>query len=94
MADYVLDTVWRVAAEPEAVWPALTAVEEWPTWWRGVLAVERLKEGDPSGHFLTFKRKPLPARGRCQVPALGGCGPTAMRPASIIAGRCAPRSPG
>ena len=30
MANYVLDTVWRVAAEPEVVWPVLIAVEEWP----------------------------------------------------------------
>lgn len=49
MADYVLDTVWRVAAEPEAVWSVLTAVDEWPAWWRGVLAVDRQREGDASG---------------------------------------------
>ncbi|HHW76562.1 MAG TPA: polyketide cyclase [Xanthomonadaceae bacterium] len=49
MADYVLDTFWQVAAGPETIWPALTAVEEWPVWWRGVLAVERLEEGDSSG---------------------------------------------
>lgn len=55
MADYVLDTVWQVAAEPEAVWPALTAVEEWPTWWRGVLVVERLKAGDPSGRGRRYR---------------------------------------
>lgn len=63
MADYVLDTVWRVAAEPEAVWPALTLVEDWPAWWRGVLAVERLEKGDSSGlgrRYRTTWRGRLP----------------------------------
>ncbi len=55
MADYVLDTVWWVAAEPEAVWPVLTAVEEWPTWWRGVRAVERLEEGDADGRGRRYR---------------------------------------
>lgn len=55
MADYLLDTVWRVAAEPEIVWLALTAVEEWPAWWRGVVAVERLAEGDPSGWGRSYR---------------------------------------
>lgn len=55
MADYVLDTVWWVAAEPEAVWPVLTTVEEWPTWWRGVRAVERLEEGDANGRGRRYR---------------------------------------
>ena len=55
MANYVLDTVWWVTAEPEVVWPVLTAVEEWPIWWRGVLAVERLHEGDPSGRGRRYR---------------------------------------
>ncbi|MBK8534511.1 MAG: hypothetical protein IPL59_04935 [Candidatus Competibacteraceae bacterium] len=44
MANDVLDTVWRVMAEPEVVWTALIAVEEWPAWWRGV-AGRRTPEG-------------------------------------------------
>ena len=55
MANYVLDTVWRVAAEPEVVWPVLITVEEWPTWWRGVQAVECLKAGDPSGQGRCYR---------------------------------------
>lgn len=55
MADDMLDTVWRVAAEPEAVWTALFAVEEWSAWWRGVRAVERLKEGDSSGRGRSYR---------------------------------------
>jgi len=63
MADYVLDTVWWVAAEPEMVWPVLTAVEEWPSWWRGVLSVERLADGDLDGlgrRYRTAWRGRLP----------------------------------
>lgn len=63
MADYVLDTDWWVAAEPAALWPVLTAVEEWPAWWRGVVAVERLTDGDPSGlgrRYRTTWRGRLP----------------------------------
>lgn len=63
MADYVLDTLWQVAAEPEAVWSVLTAVEEWQSWWRGVRAVERLADGDLDGlgrRYRTAWRGRLP----------------------------------
>lgn len=63
MADYVLDTLWRVAAEPEAVWSVLVAVEEWPSWWRGVRAIKRLEGGDADGlgrRYRTAWRGRLP----------------------------------
>ena len=63
MADCVPDTLWPVAAEPEAVWSVLTAVEAWPAWWQGVLAAERLANGDPGGlgrRYRTTWRGRLP----------------------------------
>src|SRR5690348_13639065 len=44
-----LITDWSFAAPREAVWRALMAPEEWPSWWRAVAAVERLAAGDANG---------------------------------------------
>ena len=44
-----LTTDWSFAAPQEAVWQALTAPEEWPSWWRAVAKVERMAEGDARG---------------------------------------------
>jgi hypothetical protein len=44
-----LITDWSLAAPREAVWRALIAPEEWPSWWRAVAAVERLAAGDADG---------------------------------------------
>lgn len=44
-----LVTDWTFAAPREAVWRALLAPEEWPSWWRAVTKVERLAPGDANG---------------------------------------------
>ena len=44
-----LVTHWRIEAPLAAVWRALIAPEEWPTWWRAVTRVETLAAGDASG---------------------------------------------
>ena len=65
MAHYSFTTLWRLDAPVAAVWTALTAVERWPQWWRGVEAVVPLRPGDATGvgalHRYTWKSK-LPYR--------------------------------
>jgi len=48
-ADFHLTTDWVFDAPIEAVWRALNAPEEWPTWWPVVANVERIAEGDALG---------------------------------------------
>lgn len=43
-------THWRLDAPPEAVWQALTEVDQWPRWWPYVRRVELLRRGrEPDG---------------------------------------------
>lgn len=49
MAAYEFVTVWRFESPLEPVWELIYRADEWPAWWRGVLKVERLKEGG-AGH--------------------------------------------
>lgn len=49
MPEYRFLTTWLLDAERERVWEAIYASERWPAWWRGVLDVERLAEGDEHG---------------------------------------------
>lgn len=44
-----LVTDWSFDAPLEAVWEALTAPDEWPSWWRAVASVEPLADGDANG---------------------------------------------
>jgi len=47
---YAYVTHWRLDAPPEAVWQALTQVDEWPQWWPYVRSVELLRRGrEPDG---------------------------------------------
>jgi uncharacterized protein YndB with AHSA1/START domain len=46
---FELVTEWALKAPVEAVWQALSAPEEWPSWWRAVVKVETLEPGDASG---------------------------------------------
>ncbi|MGB9634482.1 MAG: SRPBCC family protein [Chloroflexaceae bacterium] len=65
MADYSFTTIWHIAAPVAPIWAAITDVERWPRWWRGVEAVVRLRDGDRQGvgaiHRYTWKSK-LPYR--------------------------------
>ena len=47
--DYQFVTVWRFDAPIEKVWARIKDSETWSDWWKGVLKVERLKDGDAHG---------------------------------------------
>src|SRR5262245_11430548 len=49
VTQYHLATRWTFAAPVGAVWSELTRPELWPTWWKGVLAVRILEQGDSNG---------------------------------------------
>jgi uncharacterized protein YndB with AHSA1/START domain len=57
--DYEFTTVWRFDAPVEKVWALIKDSETWSDWWKGVLRVEKLKDGDASGvgaiHRSTWK---------------------------------------
>lgn len=42
-------TGWTFDAPPDAGWEDLMRLEEWPTWWRGVLSVELIEPGAADG---------------------------------------------
>ena len=42
-------TTWLLECEREAVWEAIYDSDSWPRWWRGVVEVEHLAEGDAQG---------------------------------------------
>ncbi len=48
-ANFHLTTDWSLNAPREAVWQALIAPEEWPSWWPAAKKVERIAEGDETG---------------------------------------------
>jgi hypothetical protein len=47
--DYQFVTVWRFDAPLEKVWARIKDSETWSDWWKGVLKVEKLKDGDREG---------------------------------------------
>jgi len=47
--DYEFITVWRFDAPLENVWARIEDSETWSDWWKGVLKVEKLKDGDARG---------------------------------------------
>ncbi|MEA2355795.1 MAG: hypothetical protein QOD61_1924 [Solirubrobacteraceae bacterium] len=49
MADYKFLTTWCVDAPLEQVWDVLNETESYPEWWKGVQAVELLRDGDDQG---------------------------------------------
>lgn len=48
-SSYQFITVWKLDAPLESVWAEIKDSESWPSWWRGVLSVEKLRDGDDSG---------------------------------------------
>jgi carbon monoxide dehydrogenase subunit G len=48
-ANFHLTTDWSLNAPREAVWQALSAPEDWPSWWPAVKKVERIADGDENG---------------------------------------------
>jgi len=49
MGYYEFVTVWEIDAPLERVWETIKHSESWSEWWRGVIAVVELKEGDADG---------------------------------------------
>jgi uncharacterized protein YndB with AHSA1/START domain len=49
MAEYAFVTTWRFDAPIEAVWEAISHLEQWPEWWRYVRRATRLEPGDERG---------------------------------------------
>jgi hypothetical protein len=55
MGAYRFVTIWRLEAPIDGVFAAIDAIEEWPSWWPSVRAVERLTNGDANGIGATFR---------------------------------------
>jgi len=49
VTQYHLASRWTFAAPVGAVWSELSRPELWPQWWKGVLAVRLLEQGDDNG---------------------------------------------
>lgn len=48
-SDFLLVSQWRIDAPRHAVWTALQAPTQWPSWWRYVARVEELAHGNGNG---------------------------------------------
>lgn len=56
MAEYYeFVTVWRFNAPVEKVWGEIKRSENWSEWWKGVLKVTELAEGDSQGVGKTVR---------------------------------------
>lgn len=49
MRQYEFLSVWHIDAPLGAVWRTIHDADAWPEWWRGVVSVVKLKEGDETG---------------------------------------------
>jgi uncharacterized protein YndB with AHSA1/START domain len=49
MEYYEITTIWRFDAPLEKVWEIIKESEKWHEWWKGVLRVVEIKEGDADG---------------------------------------------
>lgn len=49
ITQYHLTTRWTLAAPVGTVWTELSRPEGWPAWWKGIVAVRLLEQGDSSG---------------------------------------------
>ncbi len=49
MKQFSLVTHWHLDAPIERVWEALVVPQQWPRWWRYVIAVAELEKGDADG---------------------------------------------
>ncbi|MBK9730986.1 MAG: polyketide cyclase [Chitinophagaceae bacterium] len=60
MKEYSYITVWKLKnTSLDEVWKTIKAVDDWPNWWKGVVRVQTIKEGEANGigkiSELTFK---------------------------------------
>jgi len=49
VSDYSFVTIWEISSTPKNVWDELYHSENWPSWWKGVLSVDKLSSGDENG---------------------------------------------
>jgi len=49
MADYEFVTIWNFDSPLEPVWEHIKHSENWNQWWKGVIRVVELREGDAEG---------------------------------------------
>jgi len=49
MSDYEFVTIWDLNAPIEQIWEVIKHSETWNEWWKGVVRVVELKEGDDDG---------------------------------------------
>ena len=49
VTQYHLTTRWSLDAPVGSVWAELSHPEAWPQWWKGMVAVHLLEQGDSSG---------------------------------------------
>ena len=49
MSDYDFVSVWNIDAPIDKVWESIKHSETWPEWWKGVVRVIEIKEGDADG---------------------------------------------
>ena len=57
MPRYSLVSEWFVASSSDEVWNVLADYKRWPTWWRGVRAVELLSDGDAAGVGAVLRQR-------------------------------------
>lgn len=58
-APYSFTTHWQIKAPLEKVWNVLYDTASWPDWWKGVIDVKKIREGDADdiGVVYAFKWK-------------------------------------
>ena len=54
---FVFFDEWRLAAQPEAVWPVIRDVETWPDWWPSVRKVTPVGGGASSTYEFRFRTR-------------------------------------
>ncbi len=61
MTAYQFKTIWRLETSVEYAWQAIYEVDRWPEWWKGVVEVIKINEGDENGvsavHDFTFRSR-------------------------------------
>jgi uncharacterized protein YndB with AHSA1/START domain len=55
--NYEFVTIWRIEAPIERVWEVIRNSSEWSEWWRGVLEVREIKNGDENGVGKVFRSR-------------------------------------
>ena len=74
MADYEFTTEWIIAAPSEAVWKIIQDPQTWPSWWRGLESVSKVRSGEADGAGAVWRflwRGALPYRLAVEIEIIG-----------------------